>query len=111
MLGWLRGAAVTGQSDVNAIIGFSALDEEWIEDIGEAQLIGGWAEIPLSADFAKLIDSDHYHVFLTSYDPTILFVQNRTARGFEIHALNTRRTKRAFSTCCSYRIIGRRRSQ
>src|SRR5690242_13026254 len=97
--------------NVNAIMGFAPLGEEWIEEVGEADLIGGWAEVPLPADFAKLIDGDDYQVFLTSYGPAILFVQNRTARGFEIHALSTRRTKRAFSISCGYRVIARRRSR
>jgi hypothetical protein len=92
-------------------MGFAPLGEQWIEEVGEADLIGGWAEVMLPEDFAKLIDSDHYQVFLTSYGPATLFVQNRTARGFEIHALSTRRTKRAFSTSCSYRVIGHRRPQ
>lgn len=92
-------------------MGFAPLGEEWIEEVGEVELIGGWAEVTLPVDFAKLIDGDRYQVFLTSYGPAILFVQNRTARGFEVHALNTQRTKRAFSTSCSYRVIGQRRSQ
>jgi len=96
-------------SDVNTVIGFAPLGEDWIEEVGEAELIGGWAEVPLPEDFARLIDTDHYHVFLTSYDPVLLFVQNRTARGFEIHALTTTRTKRKFSTACTYRVIARRK--
>src|SRR5512138_395758 len=92
-------------SDVNTTIGFAPLGEDWIEDVGEVELIGGWAEVALPEDFARLIDTDHYQVFITSYGPAQLFVQNRTARGFEIHALTSRRMKRTFSTSCGYRVI------
>ena len=97
-------------SGVNEMTGSAPLGEDWIEEIGEVELIGGWAEVPLPGDFARLIDAGRYQVFITSYGPAVLFVQNRTARGFEIHTLTAKTTKRTFSTCCCYRIIAQRKS-
>lgn len=61
--------------------------ERWVEQVGEVDLIGGWAEVALADDFASLIDPLDYQVFLTAYDPVQLFVQNRTEHSFEIHAM------------------------
>lgn len=79
-----------------------------MEEFGEIELIGGWAEVALDEDFAALIESAEYQVFLSSYDAVLLFVQNRTARSFEIHALPALNGKRQFSSRCGYRIVGRR---
>jgi hypothetical protein len=73
-------------------------------------VIGGWAEVRLRDEFAGLVDTEHYQVFLTSYGPVLLFVQNRTARGFEIHSLPAIRTRRKFSTFCGYRVIAPRKA-
>jgi hypothetical protein len=85
--------------------------QDWIEEIGEVELIGGWAEVWLRDEFAALVDPEHYQVFLTSYGPVLLFVQNRTARGFEIHSLPAVRGKRKFSTFCGYRVVALRKAQ
>lgn len=88
----------------------SAYPQDWIEEIGEVELIGGWAEVRLRDEFAGLVDTEHYQVFLTSYGPVLLFVQNRTTRGFEIHSLPAMRGKRKFSTFCGYRVIAARKA-
>ena len=82
--------------------------EPWLEAFGEADLIGGWAEVALDRDFAARIECPGYQVFLTSYDPVQLFVQNRTGRSFEIHALPSAGTGRLLSVHCGYQIVGRR---
>ena len=80
----------------------------WVEAFGEADLIGGWAEVALDRDFAALIERPGYQVFLTSYDPVQLFVQNRTERSFEIHAMPGPEGRRQVSTHCGYQVVGRR---
>lgn len=77
----------------------------WLEQIGEVELIGGWAEVRVAEDFAKLADPVRYQVFLTSYDAVFVFVQNRTPRSFEIHALTAQRRKLPRSPCCAYRVV------
>ena len=79
-----------------------------MEQVGEVELIGGWAEVNVAEDFAVSADTAHYQVFLTSYDAVFVFVQNRTPRSFEIHALPGQgRKKLPSSTRCAYRLVRR----
>ena len=87
---------------------FTVDQEPWIEQLGEVELIGGWAEVALDDDFAALIERPSYQVFVTSYDPVQLFVQNRTHESFEIHALPRPESRPRLSLQCGYRIVGRR---
>lgn len=80
----------------------------WLEQVGEVELIGGWAEVALADEFAAAADTAHYDVFLTSYDAVLVFAQNRTPRSFEIHALSGQARKQPRSTCCAYRVVARR---
>jgi hypothetical protein len=88
---------------------FVAGREGWLEQAGEVELIGGWAEIALDADFAACVDTSSYQVFATSYDAIAVFVTNRSASGFEIHALPMG-GRRPSTSRCAYRVIGRRRT-
>jgi hypothetical protein len=80
--------------------------ERWLERVGEVELIGGWAEVVLGEDFAALGSPD-YQVFVTAYDPVQVFVQNRSARSFEIHALPGVKGTRTLSMRCGYRVVAR----
>ena len=82
---------------------------DWLEQAGEVELVGGYAHVALAADFAALVDTSCYQVFATSYDPLSVFVTNRTASGFEIHALQPARA-RPSAARCAWRVVGRRRS-
>jgi hypothetical protein len=114
MLKRLAGAAaIAARAEYSVIKGadlISAYPQDWIEEIGEVELIAGWAEVRLRDEFAGLVDTEHYQVFLTSYGPVVLFVQDRTARGFEIHSLPATRSKRKFSTFCGYRVVAQRKA-
>ena len=81
---------------------------QWLEQFGEVDLIGGWAEVALDDELAALIESPGYQVFVTPYDPVQVFVQNRAERSFEIHALPGPEGRRQLSMRCGYRIVGRR---
>jgi hypothetical protein len=80
----------------------------WTEEAGEVELIGGWAQVALTDEFAAQIDTSNYQVFLTSYDAVSVFVQNRLPRSFEIHAVPPQHGKRTKSTRCAYRVVARR---
>lgn len=80
----------------------------WLEQAGEVELIGGWAEVALGAEFAALVDTSDYQVFLTSYDAVPVFVQNRTRTTFEIHVLPALRHKAPRAARCGYRVMARR---
>lgn len=83
--------------------------ESWFEDFGEARLVKGVAQVRLDSDFAALINTAKYHVFLTSYGRVQLFVHKRSQHGFEIRALPGPEEKMPKSVRCAYRIVARRR--
>jgi hypothetical protein len=87
---------------------FSVAHEAWLEQFGEVELIGGWAEVALEEAFATLVECPGYQVFVTSYDPVQLFVQSRKERSFEIHAMPGPEGKRRLALHCGYRVVGRR---
>lgn len=61
--------------------------DSWLEDIGNGTLAGGSGSVQFDSDFAALVDTDKYHVFLTEYDTHFhLSVTNRTASGFTVTA-------------------------
>jgi hypothetical protein len=77
-----------------------------VEDFGEAQLIAGKSEIKLDAQFASVVKTRDYHVFLSPYgDCNGLYVSRRTARGFTVRELKKGLGKVRFS----YRVVARRK--
>jgi hypothetical protein len=59
--------------------------EAWFEDFGRAELIDGQAEVELDADYAAVVDSDDYYVFLTPEgDSNGLYVASKTSTGFQV---------------------------
>jgi hypothetical protein len=82
--------------------------DDWREVAGEVELIGCWAQVALTDEFAAQVDTSNYQVFLTSYAAALVFVQNRLPRSFEIHAVPAQHGKRAMSARCAYRVVARR---
>lgn len=79
--------------------------ECWFEDFGEAALHAGRATVALASDFARLIDSATYHVFLTPYgDSNGLYVARRGKRSFQVREQGGGHSDLDFS----YRIVARR---
>jgi hypothetical protein len=63
-----------------------------IVDVGSATLQRGRATVPLAPDFAPLIDTSNYQVFVSPYGPTRgLFVSRRTPTSFEVEATGDNR--------------------
>ncbi len=80
--------------------------ESWFEDFGEASLRRGRATVRLPADFAPLVHTNGYHVFVTPHgDCGGLFVSSRTRTQFEVRELNGGRSSVGFS----YRIVAKRK--
>jgi hypothetical protein len=78
----------------------------WFEDFGEAKLVQGRAVVKLDPDFAKVIKTGDYHVFLAPEgDCRGLYVRRKTAVSFEVRELGGGKSSVAFS----YRIVGRRK--
>jgi len=76
------------------------------EDVGRARLRQGVAEVRLDRDFAALIRTGDYHVFLTAEgDCSGLYVSRRTGKGFTVRESGRGRSESGFS----YRIVAKRR--
>jgi hypothetical protein len=80
--------------------------ESWFEDFGEATLVDGKARVDLDPDFAALVDSARYHVFLTPYeDCNGLYASARSASGFDVAEMRSGGHNVRFS----YRIVAKRK--
>ena len=79
--------------------------EPWFEDVDEAKLVGGRAEVKLDGDFAAIV-RDGYHVFLTPRaDCKGLYVASQGPGGFEVRELQNGTSSLPFS----YRVMARRK--
>jgi hypothetical protein len=79
--------------------------EPWFEDFGRGKLAGGQAAIALASDFAAVVKTDDYLVFLTEVgDSTRLFVTKQTESGFVVQS-----KAGAKEGLFNYRIVARRR--
>jgi hypothetical protein len=74
-----------------------------IDDIGTARMVGGIANVPLHADFARIVDGKSpYYVFLTPLGDTRgLYVSVKTAAGFQVRETGGGRSSLSFD----YRIV------
>jgi hypothetical protein len=83
--------------------------ESWIEDFGTRQLVDGKAEVRLDPDFAAVVQTDAYHVFLTGHDEQAdaLVVTSRGAGGFTV----TERRGGTSSGTFSYRVVARPKTE
>jgi hypothetical protein len=80
--------------------------EHWFEDFGSAKLARGRTVVKFDADFAKVIRSGDYHVFVTpERDCRGIYVRRKSANRFEVRELTNGKSSIAFS----YRIVGRRK--
>jgi hypothetical protein len=80
--------------------------ESWFEDFGIGHLVNGQAEVQLAADFASVVNSESYHVFVTEYeDNNALYVTKRTSTGFAVRAKSSKTAGGTFS----YRVVAKRK--
>ena len=101
-----KSAAVrTGRNNYRRLYSMES-PESWFEDFGEAALRNGRATVRIAPDFAPLIRTGDYHVFLTPYgDCQGLFVANRGRAQFEVRELGNGKRNVRFS----YRIVAKRK--
>ncbi|MGI8688124.1 MAG: hypothetical protein ACR2M3_06050 [Thermomicrobiales bacterium] len=72
--------------------------ESWVEDFGRDTLAGGKAEVRLDADFAAVVHTDDYHVFVTPQTDTKgLYIAARGATGFTVREQQGGTSSGAFS--------------
>ncbi len=76
--------------------------ETWFEDFGEAKLVRGKARVKISPDFAAIVDTKAYYVFLTPHgDSAGLFVAARRSGDFDVREQGGGASSLSFS----YRIV------
>ncbi len=79
--------------------------ESFFEDFGEAALQGGGVVVPLRSDFAEIVDTTGYQIFLTEYgDSGGLYVSSRGSASFTVVARSGGSTG-----SFGYRIVARRK--
>ena len=80
--------------------------ESYFEDIGRGQLTNGRGQVQLDQDFAAVVRTDGYEVFLTPRgDCRGLYIASQTATGFEVRELQGGTSTLTFS----YRIMANRK--
>jgi hypothetical protein len=80
--------------------------ESWFEDFGEGKLSRGRGQVKLNADFAALVSTDSYHVFLTPKgDSNGLYVSQQSRSGFEVREQKGGKSTLTFS----YRVVAHRK--
>jgi hypothetical protein len=80
--------------------------EPWFEDFGGGQLTAGRAQVLLDADFAAVVKTDAYRVFVVPEgDCKGLYVTAKTPTGFEVRELQGGTSTIPFS----YRVVARRK--
>jgi hypothetical protein len=80
--------------------------ECWFEDFGEAKLVKGKAQVKVPRDFAAVIKTDSYHVFLSPYGRSNgLYVSKRNRQGFTVEEQGNGKSNLKFS----FRIVGKRK--
>lgn len=80
--------------------------ESWFEDFGEGKLTNGRAEVILDPDFAAVIKTGKYHVFVTPYgNSNGLYVTHRSSKGFRVQEQNGGNSNVRFS----YRVVAKRK--
>jgi hypothetical protein len=79
--------------------------ESWFEDVGRAEVVDGRAQVELDNEFAAMVRTDDYHVFLTPEGDTQgLFVSARRPDGFEVREQQGGTSNLTFS----YRMVAKR---
>jgi hypothetical protein len=88
----------------------------WAEDFGDGTLTNGAATVSLDPDFAALVETVGYHVYLTEYgDHHNLFVATRSASGFTVQAKETanpvgvKAPTKGVTGAFSYRVVAKRK--
>ncbi len=105
-VGGIKAAAVARPDGTHRLTYCVESPESWFEDFGRARLTGGRAEVRLDPDFAALVRTDDFHVFLTAEGETAgLYVADRSETGFEVREQRGGDGEVPFS----YRVVARRR--
>jgi hypothetical protein len=99
-------AAVRHADGTHRVLYSMESPESWFEDFGEGALAKGTAEVRIDPDFAAVVKTDDYHVFVTPYgDCRGLYVANRSTDRFQVREQQGGTSNVRFS----YRIVAKRK--
>src|SRR6266542_321091 len=103
-----KNAAVPHPDGSHRLLYCQESPEPWFEDFGEARLINGKAEVKLDQDYAAVVDTVKYEVFVTPYDANVkgLAVAARRRDAFEVQGLGGG----ASSGSLGYRVVAKRKA-
>ncbi|KAF6697959.1 hypothetical protein CN975_28475 [Bacillus cereus] len=80
--------------------------ESWFEDFGIGELDRGKTTVHLDPDFAMMVSTDSYHIFLTPEgDSKGLYISKKTPTSFEVRESQEGSNSLSFS----YRVVARRK--
>jgi hypothetical protein len=106
VFGGPKSAAVPHPDGSHRLLYSMESPESWFEDFGRAKLSKGRAKVRFDRDFAAVVKTAAYHVFLTPYsDSKGLYVSRRTGKGFEVREQQGGKSNAPFS----YRIVAKRK--
>ncbi|HEY7065846.1 MAG TPA: hypothetical protein VII06_30505 [Chloroflexota bacterium] len=101
-----KAAAVPYPDGFNRLLYCQESPEPWFEDFGSAALVGGRVTVTLDPEFAGIVITDNYRVFLTPEgDCKGLYVSSKTPTGFVVQELQGGTSGLTFS----YRVVARRK--
>ncbi len=102
-----KSAAVAHHDGSHRLLYCVESPESWFEDFGEGRLVNGRAEVRLDPDFAAVIETSGYHVFLTphSVESEALAVTERRSDAFVV----MERNKGAGTGSFSWRLVAKRK--
>jgi hypothetical protein len=106
VIGGLKSAAVLHPDGSHRLTYCLESPESWFEDFGRSLLTNGTAEVRLDPDFAALVETDDYHVFITPEgDSEGLYVSDLTPEGFQVRESHGGTNSLPFS----FRVVARRK--
>jgi len=103
----VKSAAVPHQDGTYRLLYCMESPESWFEDFGEGTLTGGRADVRLDPDFAAVVETSGYHVFLTAHtiESEALAVIERRADTFVVMERNRGASNGTFS----WRLVAKRK--
>jgi hypothetical protein len=102
----MKSAAVAHPDGSHRLLYSLECPESWFEDFGTGKIVRGRARVKLERNFAAVVRTRDYHVFVTpEADSRGLYVSSKTSKGFEVREQQGGRSSLTFS----YRIVAIRK--
>jgi len=104
--GGAKSAAVRHPDGSHRLLYSMESPECWFEDFGKGKLVRGRARVKLDRDFAAVVRTNNYYVFVTAEgDSKGLYIGSKNQSGFEVREQQNGNSSVRFS----YRIVAKRK--